>query len=99
MNVMIHQQEEREVQRLQANREEMVERISEAIREDGAIQPLPGLHLSRLSAPLKPLHSVLEPSVCVIAQGSKEILLGENRYRYDPSRYLLTTVDLPRISQ
>jgi AraC-like DNA-binding protein len=35
----------------------------------------------------------------VIAQGSKEVLLGESRYRYDPSQYLLATVELPRVSQ
>jgi len=99
MNVMIHQQTEREAQRVQANREELVERIARATRGDGTIQPLQGLHLSRSSLPLKPLHSVVEPSVCVIAQGSKEVLLGDSRYRYDPSQYLLATVELPRVSQ
>src|SRR5258708_13253550 len=69
------------------------------MREDGTVQMLQGLHLSRCSLPLKPVHSVLEPSVCVIAQGSKEVLLGDSRYRYDPSQYLLATVELPRVSQ
>lgn len=99
MNVMNHQQAEHETQRVQANREELVERIGRAIREDGTVQLLQGLHLSRRSSPLARVHSVIEPSVCVIAQGSKEVLLGESRYRYDPSRYLLTTVELPRVSQ
>jgi AraC-like DNA-binding protein len=99
MNGMIHQQTEREAQWLQANREELVQRIGRAIHTDGTIQPLHGLYLSRSSVPLEPVHSVLEPSVCVIAQGSKEVLLGESRYRYDPSHYLLATVDLPRVSQ
>ena len=99
MNVTIQQQAEREAQRMQVNREEMIERIARAIREDGTIQPLGGLYLSRSSLPLLPVHSVLEPSVCMIAQGSKEVLLGKSRYRYDPSHYLLATVDLPRISQ
>ncbi len=99
MNVMIHQQAEREAVLLQANREELVERIGRAMRQDGTAQPLQGLYLSRCSLPLKPVHSVLEPSVCVIAQGSKEVLLGESRYRYDPSQYLLATVELPRVSQ
>ena len=79
MNVMIHQQAEREAELMQANREELVERIGRALREDGTVQLLQGLHLSRCSLPLKPVHSVLEPSVCVIAQGSKEVLLGESR--------------------
>ena len=99
MSVMIHQQAEREVLRVQANREELVERIGRAVREDGTIQPLSGLYLSRVSFPLKPLYSVLKPSLCVIAQGSKEVLLGDSRYRYDPSHYLLATIELPRVSQ
>jgi len=99
MNVMILQQAEHEAERVQAHREELVERIGRAVREDGTVQPLQGLHLSRSSLPLKPLHSVLKPSVCVIAQGSKEVLLGDSRYRYDPSHYLLATVELPRVSQ
>jgi len=99
MSVMILQQAEREVLRVQANREELVEQIARAVREDGTIQPLQGLYLSRVSFPLKPLHSVLEPSFCGIAQGSKEVLLGDSRYRYDPSHYLLSTLELPRVSQ
>jgi AraC-like DNA-binding protein len=42
---------------------------------------------------------VVEPSLCVVAQGSKEFLLGESRYRYDPFHYLLVTVDLPTVGQ
>jgi AraC-like DNA-binding protein len=99
MDVMNHQQAEREAQQMQVNREELVERIARAIREDGVIQPLQGLHLSRLSAPLEKIHGVLEPSLCVIAQGSKEVLLGDSRYRYDPLHYLLATMDLPSVGR
>jgi len=97
MNVMYHQPAAREAQLLQANREELVERIGRAMREDGIAQPLQGLYLYRRSSPLQLLHGVSEPSVAVIAQGSKEVLLGENRYRYGPSQYLLATVELPTI--
>ncbi len=102
LDVMTNQQAERaerEAQRAHAHRAELVERIARAVRDDGTIQPLPGLYLSRASVPLEPLHSVLAPSLCVIAQGSKEVLLGESRYRYDPLHYLLATVELPRVSQ
>src|SRR5678815_3212411 len=99
MAVMISQLAEREIQRMHAPREELVERIARAVRDDGTAQPLPGLHLYRSSTPLEPLHSVLEPSLCVIAQGSKEVLLGESRYRYDPAHYLLATVELPSVGQ
>jgi AraC-like DNA-binding protein len=97
MNVMNHQPAEREAELMQANREELVERIARAMREDGTTQPLQGLYLYRFSLPLQPFHGVLEPSVCVIAQGSKEVLQGESRYRYDPSQYLLATIELPSV--
>jgi hypothetical protein len=99
MNVMNGQQAEREAVLLQANREELVERIARAMRADGTAHPLPGLHLYRHSFPLEQVYSVVEPSVCVVAQGSKEFLLGESRYRYDPFHYLLVTVDLPYVGQ
>jgi AraC-like DNA-binding protein len=38
-------------------------------------------------------------SDCIIAQGSKEVLVGDNRYLYDASHYLLFTVEMPRLSQ
>ena len=99
LEVLPPRQGEREAQRIQANRQELVERIARVVHADGTIQPLPGLYLSRRSVPLEPLHSVVESSLCVVAQGSKEVLLGESRYRYDPAHYLLATVDLPWVSQ
>ncbi len=96
---MLQRPAEREVQRVQTNREELIERIERAMHADGVAQPLPGLHLARSSSPLGPVHGVFEPSLCVIAQGSKEILLGESRYCYDPFHYLLTTIDLPYTGQ
>ena len=94
-----HHQAERDMQRLKFSREELVERINHIVCEDGEIQPLKGFYLARVSVPLEKFHSVLEPSLCVIAQGSKEVLLGNNRYQYDPFHYLLTTIELPRASQ
>jgi AraC-like DNA-binding protein len=35
----------------------------------------------------------------VVAQGSKEFLIGDTRYRYDAAHYLLSTVDLPSRGQ
>jgi AraC-like DNA-binding protein len=89
---------EREAQRLQACREELAERIARAIRDDGTIEPLKGLHLNRVSSPREPLHSVYDPAFCVIAQGSKEVFLSDERYLYDSSHYLLVTAELPLVS-
>ena len=95
MDLMNRPQSEHEANRVQASREELVERIARAIREDGTVEPLEGLHLNRSSSPTELGHGVSEPAFCVIAQGSKEILLGDNRYRYDPAHYLITTAALP----
>ncbi len=88
-------QVEREEHKAQANRDELVELIARAIREDGTVEPLKGLHFSRASSPREPLHSVYDPVFCVIAQGSKEIFLSNERYVYDACRYLLVTAELP----
>jgi AraC-like DNA-binding protein len=87
-----------EAQRAQANRQELVARIARAIRDDGRVEPLKGLYLARSSSRIGPVYGVSEPSFCVIAQGSKEVFLGEDRYQYDPAHYLLTTVELPVVS-
>ncbi len=92
-------QVKREADRAQANRDELTERIAQAIRQDGTIEPLKGLHLKRSSSPTEFCHGVSIPAFCVIAQGSKEILLGDDRYQYDPMHYLLATVELPIVSQ
>ena len=98
MDAMDPRPAEREAHRAQANRHELVERIVQANHEDGVIEPLKGLYLNR-SATLKRLHSVSEPCFCVVAQGSKEVLLGAERYQYDPAHYLLFTAELPVVSQ
>jgi AraC-like DNA-binding protein len=85
--------------RSQANRDELTERIAQAIPHDGTIEPLKGLHLNRCSSPAEPCYGVSIPAFCVIAQGSKEILLGNDRYQYDRMHYLLATVELPIVSQ
>ena len=85
--------------RAQASRQELVERIITAVPQDGVLEPLPGLHLARLAAPNEKIHSVLEPSFCVIAQGSKVVFVGDSRYQYDPLHYFLATIELPRVSQ
>ncbi len=87
-----------DARREEANRAELVERIAHAIREDGRVEPLKGLRLNRASAPTELAHGVSDPAFCVIAQGSKEVFLGEERFQYDPMHYLLATAELPVVS-
>lgn len=89
MDRMKQAQREWESQRTQADRAELIERIGRCVRADGSVQPLKGLFLHRLSHPRGPVHGVTQPSFCVIAQGSKDVLLGGSCYHYDPIHYLL----------
>jgi AraC-like DNA-binding protein len=64
--------------------------------EDGAYETeVPALRLSRFSAPSDLVALVYEPSLCVVAQGAKEVLLADETYRLDPAQSLLVSVDLP----
>jgi AraC-like DNA-binding protein len=58
-----------------------------------------GLHCIRLTEPHMELPHVYNPCVCVIVQGAKQVLLGEEIYRYHPSQFLAVSVDLPLMGQ
>lgn len=95
MDVMNLPQSEREALRAQASRDELAERVARTVREDGAVEAPGGLRLLRRSSPTPKDHGVSSPAFCVIAQGSKEVLLGDDCYRYDANRYLITAAALP----
>jgi AraC-like DNA-binding protein len=40
-----------------------------------------------------------EPSVCLVVQGAKRVLLGDESYLYDARHYLITSVHLPTVVQ
>jgi AraC-like DNA-binding protein len=58
-----------------------------------------GLHCIQLSEPHMQLPSVYQPCVCVIVQGTKQVLLEEEIYRYAPPQFLAVSVDLPLLGQ
>ncbi len=89
---------ERDTQRMEANRQELVERLLRALPADGAVTPLDELRLYRISRCLGPLHGVASPALCLIVQGSKEVLLGGEVFHYDPYHYLLVALDLPTVT-
>ena len=60
---------------------------------------IPELTLYRRTAPTAPASVTYEPSVAVVVQGRKRVELGRTTFFYDESQFLLTSVDLPVISQ
>ncbi|MDT7837499.1 AraC family transcriptional regulator [Aquabacterium sp. OR-4] len=59
---------------------------------------LAGLMLFTTEQPGGLLCGIYEPSVAVIVQGRKRVMLGDETLEYDASRYLLSTMDLPATS-
>lgn len=57
------------------------------------------LSIYRHEAPTELISYLQEPSLCLIVQGKKRVLLGEESYYYDKDHYLITAVDLPLIAQ
>lgn len=60
---------------------------------------IPGLALFRREEPTEPASGMYEPSVCLVAQGAKRVLLGDDTYVYDAHHYLITSVHLPTVVQ
>jgi AraC-type DNA-binding domain-containing proteins len=96
---MNHRVSKREAQRIQSNREELVERMARALPEDGAVEALDGFFLARSSKPIESVNSLYQPAFCFVVQGGKRVLLGEEVFWYDPGHYLIFTVDLPVVFQ
>jgi len=63
------------------------------------VTAIPGLSLFRQDEPTQPTSYMQEPSICLIAQGVKSVLLGKDIYVYDTRHFLITTVDLPTVVQ
>lgn len=81
---------------LEAQQAELADRMMRRTPLEGANDPgIPGFSMMRISEPSRPLSTVYEPSICVVVQGSKQAMLGSERYVYDPLNYLVVSMSLP----
>jgi AraC-like DNA-binding protein len=90
---------EQQTVRMQADREELAEWIARALPHDGHVEPRPGVHFRRHSKAGERVYGFYEPAFCVIAQGAKDIVLGDETFRYDASNYLISTMELPLMGE
>lgn len=60
---------------------------------------VPGLSLYRYSAPTAAFSTTYQPSIALVAQGRKQVDLGPTQFIYDPSHFLLTSLELPVTSR
>jgi AraC-like DNA-binding protein len=70
-----------------------------ALAEGDMLTGVPGLRLYRRSEPSPCASAAYEPSLIVFLQGKKRINVGKTMYICDGSNFLLTSIDLPVVSQ
>lgn len=87
-------------QRAVEMRAELARKIAEHARAEGDKHTeVPALRLYRRSQPTQCMSAAYEPSLVVFVQGQKRINVGKTIYVCDGSNFLLTSVDLPVVSQ
>jgi AraC-like DNA-binding protein len=81
-------------------RVELTQLIESHTGNDG-IHPttIPSLSFTRFSDLIGPSYGVYKPSLCIIVQGRKEVLLAQESYVYSPADYLVASVNLPITGQ
>ena len=86
-----------EFQRLHRQLAAMVCRFA---KSDGGQQTsISALTLFRRSAPGARFHGIYQPALSLIVQGAKRVMVGNDTFDYDHAHCLVTSVDLPVISQ
>ncbi|MDQ6597760.1 AraC family transcriptional regulator [Bacillus salipaludis] len=77
-------------------RSELTQLIERHTGKDGAHETaISSLSFSRFSDVTGPAYGVYMPSLCIIVQGKKEVLLAQETYVYGPADYLVASVNLP----
>ncbi|WP_193195648.1 AraC family transcriptional regulator [Nostoc sp. MG11] len=95
---MNQREAEFEKRKMQINREELIERMIRLAPKNSLLEVFPGIFIYQSSKPTESQVSVLKPAFCVIAQGSKDVLLNDELFHYDSGHYLISTLDLPIMS-
>src|SRR5258707_14189209 len=79
---------------------ELARKIINSLGDSGErATEVPGLMVYRRTAPTVPNPSTHEPSLLVIAEGRIRVDLGKASYVFGQSRFLLTSLELPAVSQ
>ncbi len=90
----------REDARLIEMRDELTRRIALRAPAEGDVPTeISGLRLHRRSEPSACTSATYEPSMVVFVQGQKRINVGKTVYLCDRKNFLLTSIDLPVVSQ
>ncbi|CAM4026605.1 AraC family transcriptional regulator [Lederbergia lenta] len=81
---------------LYKQRVEIAQIIEDHTGRDGTQRTaIPSLFFSRYSNDTGPNYGVHNPSLCIVVQGMKEVMLSQERFQYGPADYLIASVNLP----
>lgn len=61
--------------------------------------PVPRLVVATQCAPTSGVATVYEPVTCLILQGTKQVVIGDQMLRYDASSYFVASLDLPAVGR
>ncbi|PAD37112.1 AraC family transcriptional regulator [Terribacillus saccharophilus] len=79
---------------------ELIQLIGRHTSKNGTIPTLiPSLYFSRYSGVTEPRYGIQNPSLCIVVQGDKQVLLAQERFFYGPANYFVASVDLPITGQ
>lgn len=81
---------------LEAQRQELAGLIQRHAPEPyGPESAIAGLYLSAYRENVRSVPTLAQPALCILAQGSKSLFLGDEQYAYDPLHYMVVSVTLP----
>jgi AraC-like DNA-binding protein len=60
-----------------------------------ALTPVPGLRMMCLKAPSGDLHSVYRPLICLVLQGAKRLIVGNEERVFSSGQSVLVSADMP----
>lgn len=88
------------IEHIYKQQNEFAKLIERHVNGDGVhATAISSLVLIRRSNVTEPNHGIYKPALCIVAQGAKEVWLAQERFRYSPADYLVSSVDLPVTSQ
>lgn len=86
--------------RLETIRTDLSDKISRWTQtNEDYLTEIPGLGLFCRHAPTRLCSCIVMPSIVLVVQGKKQLLIGEQAYSYNIGRFLITSLDLPAQSQ
>ena len=79
---------------------ELAEIIAEFTDADGTFETaIPRVCLHRGSRISEPNYGIFDPGICILAQGRKQLIVGENILAYDRETYLVVSLQTPLLTE